>query len=145
MQSSTNNFALCCIDCPDSPVPQIALLIVDLALVPLIPSPLDMWAAIGIRQMIHNVGDLNEALQSRPILNQCQPKTTLMQESLEILPELGIGLARTQIQHRQIYRQSAVFSQSVHDFGNKAQAVIAQIESLTDEVLEILIIKQGNH
>jgi len=135
------------IDCPpaaDSPVPQSALLIADLALVPLIPSPLDMWAAVGIRQVIHNVGDLNDALQSRLILNQCQPKTTLMQESLEILPEFGIGLARTLLQHRQIYRQSAVFGQSVHNFGNKAQAAIAEIESLTDEVLEILTIKQGN-
>jgi chromosome partitioning protein len=68
-----------------------------------------------------------------------------MQESLEILPEFGILLARTQIQHRQIYRQSAVFGQSVHNFGNKAQAAIAEIESLTDEALEILTIKQGNH
>jgi chromosome partitioning protein len=135
------------IDCPpaaDSPVPQSALLIADLALVPLIPSPLDMWAAVGIRQVIHNVGDLNDALQSRLILNQCQPKTTLMQESLEILPEFGILLARTLLQHRQIYRQSAVFGQSVHNFGNKAQAAIAEIESLTEEVLEILTIKQGS-
>lgn len=135
------------IDCPpaaDSPVPQSALLIADLALVPLIPSPLDMWAAVSIRQVIHNVGDLNDALQSRLILNQCQPKTTLMQESLEILPEFGIGLAKTLLQNRQIYRQSAVFGQSVHNFGNKAQAAIAEIESLTEEVLEILTIKQGN-
>jgi chromosome partitioning protein len=60
------------------------------------------------------------------------------------LPEFGILLARTLLQHRQIYRQSAVFGQSVHNFGNKAQAAIAEIESLTDEVLEILTIKQGN-
>jgi chromosome partitioning protein len=135
------------IDCPpaaDSPVPQSALLIADLALVPLIPSPLDMWAAVGIRQVIQNVGDLNDALHSRLILNQCQPKTTLTQESLEILPEFGIRLARTQIQHRQIYRQSAVFGQSVHNFGSKAQAAIAEIESLTDEVLEILTMKSDN-
>jgi chromosome partitioning protein len=66
-----------------------------------------------------------------------------MQESLEILPEFGIPLARTLLQHRQIYRQSAVFGQSVHNFGNKAQAAIAEIESLTEEVLEILTIKQG--
>jgi chromosome partitioning protein len=85
------------IDCPpaaDSPVPQSSLLIADLALVPIIPSPLDMWAAVGIRQIIQNVGDVNESLQSRLVLNQCQPKTTLTQESMEILPEFGIALAR---------------------------------------------------
>jgi len=37
---------------------------------------LDMWAAVGIQQVIKNVGDLNDALQSRLILNQCKPKTT---------------------------------------------------------------------
>ncbi|MEH2402833.1 ParA family protein [Nostoc sp.] len=48
------------IDCPpaaDSPVPQSALLIADLALVPIMPSPLDMWAAVGIRQVIQNISD----------------------------------------------------------------------------------------
>ena len=129
------------IDCPpaaDSPVPQSALLIADLALVPLIPSPLDMWAAVGIRQVIQNVGDINDSLKSRLVLNQCQPKTTLTQESLEILPEFGIDLAKSQIHHRQVYRQSAVFGQTVHDMGTKANAAIEEINKLMDEAMKII-------
>jgi chromosome partitioning protein len=129
------------IDCPpaaDSPVPQSALLIADLVLVPLIPSPLDMWAAVGIRQVIANVSDLNEGLKSRLVLNQCQPNTTLTQETLEVLPEFGIELANAQLRHRQVYRQSAVFGQTVHDFGGKASAAIDEMETLTDEVFKIL-------
>lgn len=132
------------IDCPpaaDSPVPQSALLIADLALVPIIPSPLDMWAAVGIRQVINNVLDFNESLQSRLVLNQCQPKTTLAQESLEVLPEFGIELAKNHVRHRQVYRQSAVFGQTVHNFGNKASAAIKEVEGITDEVLGILSLK----
>ena len=129
------------IDCPpaaDSPVPQSALLIADLVLVPLIPSPLDMWAAVGIRQVIANVSDLNEGLKARLVLNQCQPNTTLTQETLEVLPEFGIELAKAQLRHRQVYRQSAVFGQTVHDFGGKASAAIEEMETLTNEVFEIL-------
>ncbi|MBD1944381.1 AAA family ATPase [Coleofasciculus sp. FACHB-712] len=129
------------IDCPpaaDSPVPQSALLIADLALVPLIPSPLDMWAAVGIRQVIVNVSIINESLQARLVMNQCQPNTTLAQESLEVLPEFGIELTKSYLGHRQVYRQSAVFGQTVHNFGSKASAAIEEIESLTDEVLGIL-------
>jgi chromosome partitioning protein len=129
------------IDCPpaaDSPVPQSALLIADLVLVPLIPSPLDMWAAVGIRQVIANVSDLNEGLKSRLVLNQCQPNTTLTQETLEVLPEFGIELANAQLRHRQVYRQSAVFGQTVHDFGGKASAAIEEMENLTSEVFKIL-------
>jgi chromosome partitioning protein len=132
------------IDCPpaaDSPVPQSALMIADIAIVPIIPSPLDMWAAVGIRQVIQNVADLNESLQSRLVLNQCQPKTTLTQESLEILPEFGIALAESQIQHRQVYRQSAVYGQTVHDMASKATAAIKEIEALTNEVCGLIKLK----
>jgi chromosome partitioning protein len=129
------------IDCPpaaDSPVPQSALLIADLALVPIIPSPLDMWAAVGIRQVIENVSGVNEGLQSRLVINQCQPNTSLAKEALEVLPEFGIELCKTFIHQRQVYRQSAVFGQSVHDFGSRAAPAIEEVESLTTEVKGLL-------
>src|SRR5688572_7669451 len=118
------------IDCPpaaDSPVPQSALLISDLALVPIIPSPLDMWAAVGIRKVIENISEINQELQARLVINQCQPNTSLAKEALEVLPEFGIDLCKANLQQRQVYRQSAVFGQTVHDFGNKASAAIEEI------------------
>lgn len=129
------------IDCPpaaDSPVPQSALLVADLALVPVIPSPLDMWAAVGIREVIANVGDINEDLKSRLVINQLQPNTTLAKEATEVLPEFGIELCRTYMRQRQVYRQSAVFGQTVHDFGSKAASAVEEIEALTDELLALL-------
>jgi chromosome partitioning protein len=129
------------IDCPpaaDSLIPQSALLIADLALVPIIPSPLDIWAAIGIRQVIMNATATNQILKARLVLNQCQPNTTLIQETLQVLPEFGIALAKSKIQQRQVYRQSAVFGQTVHDFGSKAIAAIREIEALTNEVRKLL-------
>lgn len=141
-----DNYDYIIIDCPpaaDSPVPQSALLVADLALVPIIPSPLDMWAAIGIREVIGTVSDLNEDLRARLVINQCQPNTTLAQEALEVLPEFGIDLCSTYIRQRQVYRQSAVFGQTVHDFGSKAIAAIEEIEALTDEALALLRVKRS--
>lgn len=129
------------IDCPpaaDSPVPQSALLVADLALVPIIPSPLDMWAAVGIRHVIENVSGVNEDLKARLVINQCQPNTTLAKEALEVLPEFGIDLCKTYVHQRQVYRQSAVFGQTVHDFGSRAAAAVEEVESLTDDVLALL-------
>lgn len=129
------------IDCPpaaDSPVPQSALLVADLALVPVIPSPLDLWAAVGIKTVIQNAGDLNEDLQSKLVLNQCQPNTSLAKEALDILPEFGIGLCNTHLGQRQVYRQSAVFGQTVHDLGTRAEPAIEEVEALTTEVLALL-------
>lgn len=129
------------IDCPpaaDSPVPQSALLVADLALVPINPSPLDMWAAVGIREVIRNVGDINKELKSRLVINQCQPNTTLTRGAMNVLPEFGIKLCKTYLYQRQVYRQSAVFGQTVHNFGSKATAAIEEIEALTEEVVALL-------
>lgn len=129
------------IDCPpaaDSPVPQSALLIADLALVPIIPSPLDLWASVGIRRVIENVRDINETLTARLVVNQCQPKTNLAKDTLEVLPEFGIPVCKNYLRQRTAYRQSAVFGQTVQDFGSKAKDAIQEIEALTREVLSIL-------
>ncbi len=129
------------IDCPpaaDSPVPQSALLIADLALVPIIPSPLDLWASVGIRQVIENVSDINETLKAHLVVNQCQPKTNLAKDTLEVLPEFGIPVCKNYLRQRTAYRQSAVFGQTVQDFGSKAKDAIQEIEALTEEILSIL-------
>lgn len=140
------NYDIIVIDCPpaaDSPVPQSALIIADLALVPLLPSPLDLWASVGIREVITSVGVLNEDLQSRLIINQAQPHTNLNREALEILPQFGLPLCRTQLKQRIAYRQSAVFGQTVHDLDGKPNAATEEIEALADELLPLLKMELG--
>jgi len=122
----------------DSPVAQSALMIADLALVPIIPSPLDMWASIGIRKAIEDAADFNENLKSRLVVNQCQPNTSLAKEVLDILPEFGIQMAKSQFHQRTVYRQCAVFGKTVHDLGSKAIPATNEVEMLIDEVLELL-------
>ena len=86
----------------------------------------------------HLMIDGTPTLQSRLVINQCQPQTSLAKEAMEILPEFGIELCRTFMHQRQVYRQSAVFGQTVHDFGSKAASAVAEIEALTDEVLGLI-------
>ena len=129
------------IDCPpavDSPVPQSALLIADLALIPVIPSPPDLWAAIGIRDLVEHIGTINETLAARLVINDLEPRTTLAKEALEILPAFNVPVARVYLHHRTAYRQSAAFGGTVHDLGNKAIAAIREINALTDEVITLL-------
>lgn len=136
-----NNYDYIFIDCPpaaDSPVPQSALLIADLALVPVIPSPLDLWASVGIRQVIETIKDVNEGLITRVVINQYQRQTALAKDTLEILPEYGIPLTKAMLHQRTAYRQSAVYGGTVHDLGSKAAAAIAELDQLTEEVLGLL-------
>jgi chromosome partitioning protein len=136
-----SDYAYIIIDCPpamDSPVPQSALLVADLGLVPVIPSPLDLWAAVGIRQVIERIKDVNDRLQAWLVINELEPRTSLAKEAKEILKEFGIPLMRTALHHRTVYRQSAVFGGTVHQLGNRAAPAIGEVEALTDEVLALL-------
>jgi chromosome partitioning protein len=80
------------IDCPpaaDSPVPQSALLVTDVAIVPVVPSPLDLWAALGIIKTIEGGRAVREELEPRLVINLSQPNTTLGREVLEFYLSLG--------------------------------------------------------
>jgi len=139
-----DDYDLVVVDCPpaaESPVPQSALLVSDLAIVPLVPSPLDLWASVGIREVISRMSDINETLQARLLLNQAQPHQTLTRETLDILPQFGIELFQTHWRQRTVYRQSAVFGQTVHDFHSRAAPAVEEVNALATEVLALLEVK----
>ena len=74
-----NDYDVIIIDCPpsiDSETPQSALIISDLVIVPVIPSPPDLWATVGIKKLIGYVEPLNDQLQKLLILI-CAVKTPL--------------------------------------------------------------------
>ena len=134
------------IDCPpsaDSPISQSALLVADLALVPVIPSPPDLWAGIAIRQVLEAVETVNEGLQARLLINQRKPGTRLAGKTLELLPKYGIPILKTQIADREAFRHAAAAGLTAAgltaaDLGRPATAAAADIEALPDEVLGLL-------
>lgn len=129
------------IDCPpavESEVPQSALRATDLVIVPIIPSPTDLWAAVGIRELISDIKDSNYELQARLVANMCQPNTLVAKEILDILDEFGIPLFDTQIKQRTAYRQSALFGTTVSSNDYRQDTAAQEIDSLTSEVLAIL-------
>ena len=136
-----NDYDLIVIDCPpaaDSPVPQSALVVSDLALVPIIPSPPDLWASVGIRQVIENASGINEGLVSRLVINQLRDRTRLGQEVLRMLPEFGMERCKVMLRQREPYRQSPMFGQTVHFLSNLASEAVKEVEALTSEVLALL-------
>ena len=113
-------------------------MVADLALVPLVPSPLDLWASVGIRAVIGQVSHINESLQSLLIVNQRQPHTKLAKEVLGILSDFGIPLCPVVLRQRTAYRQAAIFGQTVHDLDAQAKPAIHEIEELTDYLCRVL-------
>lgn len=128
------------IDCPpavDSLIPQSALMISDLVLIPVIPSPADLWAAVGIQELIERIQIVNVKLKSLIIPNMCQGNQTLTQGTLKVLDEFGIGICKAHIYLRTAYKQSVALGQTVHSLKG-AEKAVKEISDLKKEVLQLL-------
>lgn len=135
-----NQYDVIVIDCPpavDSPVPQSALMISDLALVPIVPSPADLWATKGTQRLIENAQDFNEALKARLMLNMFQSQTSLGKEAEELLVGFGTPRMGAYLGLRQAYRQAQLYGATVHALDRQSKA-INEVDALTDEVVTIL-------
>lgn len=129
------------VDCPpavESPVPQSVLLVADLALVPIIPSPADLWAATGTRGLIERATEINSSLQSRLVVNMLQSNTSMSREVLDVLQDFGIPLTEAKLHLRTAYRQSAVYGGTVHSLGREAGKAIQEVERLVNEILTLI-------
>ena len=128
------------VDCPpsaDSPLSHSALLVADLALVPVVPSPPDLWAGVAIRQVLDSVMTVNKTLRGRLLINQRKAGTRLAARTCEILPQYGIPVLDTQIGDREAFRHAAAAGVTAASVPRASQAA-KEIAALTDEVLLIL-------
>lgn len=136
-----NDYDYILVDCPpsvESLAAQSALMISDLVLVPIIPSPGDLWAGVGIKRLIENVAVTNESLKARLVANMSNGKATLTRALLTNLEDFGIPMLKTQLGNRIAYRECVAMGTSVHTLGAPAAKAINEIDALTREVLKVL-------
>ena len=113
------------------------MLVSDLALVPVIPSPPDLWAGVAIRQVLDDVMAVNETLVARLVVNQRKPHTRLAARTQDLLPRYGIPVLATQIGDREAFRHAAAAGLTVADLP-RARPAAAEIEAFTDKVVAIM-------
>lgn len=133
------DYELVLIDCPpsvDSPVPQAALLITDLALIPLIPSPADMAAATPFIHLVENARSINEGLQGRIVANMVQKNTKVAAGYLEQFEALPLPTLDTHLSLRTGHRQACALGSSVYGIGDRE--AIREIEGLLNELVALL-------
>jgi chromosome partitioning protein len=130
------------VDCPpalESPIPQSALQVSDLALIPMIPSPPDIWAAAGIENLVKRAAITNPTLQARILVNMAQDRTMLSRKVEELLEAFGIPLLRHRLIQREVYRHTAGFGLTIYGMtGDTAQVAQREVTAITKEVLTVL-------
>jgi chromosome partitioning protein len=117
----------------ESSAPQSALLVSDLALVPVIPSPADLWAAQGILTIIESAAVVNEGLKALLVPNMV-PNTVLGREALEALSDFGLEVANASLGQRTAFREAAIEGTTIQALGNRARQATIELEALCDQV-----------
>lgn len=126
------------IDCPPSveaAQTQEALRLCDVALIPVQPSPLDLWATVHIEREVESAREKNPNLRALLVINQLEPRTRLSQIVRQGLDELGLPATQTAIRRRMAYRASALEGKSVHDMGSRGRDASEEILQLINEVI----------
>lgn len=142
IQKFIHNYDYIIVDTPanaDSPVPRSALLISDLAVIPLLPSPPDLWSSIGIKEVVEQLSDINENLKSRLVLNRCQDNLRLTNDITVVLESFGIPMFKTKVTALTAFGQAAGYGTTVYDIKTQGgRQAAGKIEDLTDEIVNLL-------
>ena len=126
------------IDCPpstDSPRVAQALGCIDCLLIPVLPSPMDLWASTRIEHMVRVARSDNPRLSAFLVLNQMEARNAMARGMEVAFREFSVPALRSSLARRAIYRTAALEGRSVYDLGPRGESAVKEIESVIVEVL----------
>ena len=126
------------VDCPPSvqgAVIEAVLAAADLVLIPVLPSPLDLWASVEMAALVQQAQQKNRSLQAYLILNQVETRNALSRSMQQAVAELGVPLLQACLERRAAYRSAAVEGVSVYDMGSRGALAVKDIEAVIKEIL----------
>ena len=138
MMLEKGNYDLVIIDCAPRMESEMASIIsiADLVVIPCMPSPLDLWAAESLVEMITTRQHLTGKPKAQFLLNGTHPLSKIQADVLESMADYGLECFDQSIAARTSYRRimnegkSVIFSEDI-----KASA---EIHNLTNEILEVI-------
>ena len=125
------------IDCPPSikaTQTEQALRLADHALIPVQPSPMDLWATTHIARVIDKLRPENPRLRALIVMSQMEPRTTLSRLMPEAVAELDLPVADATLRRRSIHRHCVLEGRSVFQAGRRGEAAAAEIQALIEEI-----------
>jgi chromosome partitioning protein len=121
-----------------SAAPTSAMLVSDLALIPVVPSPADIWAAESAKRLAEAAQATNESLVARVVANMVQKSTSLARDLIELLQEdKDFPLLEASLGSRAAFREAQIIGSTVHLVA-RSKAAVDEVEAMTDQVLKLL-------
>ena len=111
-----------------------AMLAADLVVIPVQPSPYDVWAADEIVTLINEASVYNEKLKSVFTINRKITNTAIGRDVAEALRDYSIPVTQSAISQRVVFAESAASGLSVLEIDPESSAS-SEIKALTNELL----------
>lgn len=116
-----------------------AIIAADLVIIPVLPSPVDLWSAATTRKIVLDAQVQRPEIDCRLLLSRVVPHTALAQETVEALAVYDIPLLSTHLHQRQAYPRSALRGCTVLNLEAKSGGQAAEeVRKLTAEIVEVL-------
>jgi len=128
------------VDCPPSvhAIQTIKVLeMCDMALIPVQPSPVDLWATVHTEKAINDARQTNPNLKATLVINQLEARTTLSRVVRDALSEIELPVAQTALRRRAIFRNSVLEGKNVFETGSRGIDAVREIEELIHEVIMV--------
>ncbi len=114
-----------------------AMVASDLVLIPVTPSPYDVWACNELFELFERAQGLNPNVEARFVINQKKEGTIISKEVRKALADFPIGVFKTEIEKRVEFAGSATKGRTVLQTSRKSLAA-QEIDELVQELVEVL-------
>lgn len=131
------------IDAPpaNGDITQSILAVTDLAIIPLSPSPVDMWSCDNTLEMINKQEKQNTSLKSKLLVCRKIPGTKLGREARETMGVFDTDIFETELCQRVAYIEAMNAGVSVMQYAPNSKAA-REVENFSQEIIEQMVPEQ---
>jgi len=126
------------VDCPpsvDMAVTRRVMERADAVLIPVLPSPLDLWASAETVAVVHTARQANPGLQAWLVVNQAEPASALSRALGRALAGLELPTLEVMVRRRAAFRTAALEGRSVYQLGFRGRDAAREM----DQVIQAIV------
>jgi chromosome partitioning protein len=112
-----------------------AIMAADLVLIPVQPSPYDVWAAEEVVNLIREAKIYKETLKSVFVVNRKITNTAIGRDVVDALATYDTQVLNSTVCQRVVFAEAAGQGKAVHELGESAASV--EIKAVVKEILEM--------
>jgi chromosome partitioning protein len=118
----------------------VSIAVSDLILLPVGPSPLDIWASGKMVKQIEDAQAINPGIKAAFVINKFNGRTLISQETESVLSQYPLPLLKTKIGMRVAYADTMTQGLTALEWSDKKAK--SEMQELVDEVLSYEFKKQ---